>query len=198
MRKFSVSALILTAFLAFGSSPALAHDELVSTSPIADSTVEAGFIRISLQFDEAPMDLGYGQGNLIAIANAETGEQLGPACARIQGTDLTATASISASGKYKILWRAVSDDGHVASGDYLITVVNNSNYSSDKIGNQCFDDQGVELDVSTQELLSTKISPNDGLIQGLFWGAAFILSGGLIGGFLLKRQQKIDVDKPQQ
>jgi methionine-rich copper-binding protein CopC len=198
MRKFSVSALILTAFLAFGSSPALAHNELVSTSPIADSTVEAGIIRISLQFDEAPMDLEFGQGNLIAIANAETGEQLGPACARIQGTDLTTTASISASGKYKILWRAVSDDGHVASGDYLITVVNNSNYSSDKVGNQCFDDQGVELDVSTQELLSTKISPNDGLIQGLFWGAAFILSGGLIGGFLLKRQQKIDVDKPQQ
>jgi methionine-rich copper-binding protein CopC len=198
MRKFSVSALILTAFLAFGSSPALAHNELVSTSPIADSTVEAGIIRISLQFDEAPMELEFGQGNLIAIANAETGEQLGPACARIQGTDLTTTASISASGKYKILWRAVSDDGHVASGDYLITVVNNSNYSSDKVGNQCFDDQGVELDVSTQELLSTKISPNDGLIQGLLWGAAFILSGGLIGGFLLKRQQKIDVDKPQQ
>jgi len=198
MRKFSVSALILTAFLAFGSSPALAHDELVSTSPIADSTVEAGIIRISLHFEEAPMELEYGQGNLIAIANAETGEQLGPACARIQGTDLTTTASISASGKYKILWRAVSDDGHVASGDYLITVVNNSNYSSDKIGNQCFDDQGVELDVSTQELLSTKISPNDGLIQGLFWGAGFILLGGLVGGFLLKRQQKIDVDKPQQ
>jgi methionine-rich copper-binding protein CopC len=188
----------LTGFLAFGSSPALAHNELVSTSPIADSTVEAGIIRISLQFDEAPMELEFGQGNLIAIANAETGEQLGPACARIQGTDLTTTASISASGKYKILWRAVSDDGHVASGDYLITVVNNSNYSSDKIGNQCFDDQGVELDVSTQELLSTKISPNDGLIQGMFWGAGFILLGGLIGGFLLKRQQKIDVDKPQQ
>ena len=198
MRKFSVSALILTAFLAFGSSPALAHDELVSTSPIADSTVEAGIIRISLHFEEAPMELEFGQGNLIAIANAETGEQLGPACARIQGTDLTTTASISASGKYKILWRAVSDDGHVASGDYLITVVNNSNYSSDKVGNQCFDDQGVELDVSTQELLSTKISPNDGLIQGLFWGAGFILLGGLVGGFLLKRQQKIDVDKPQQ
>jgi methionine-rich copper-binding protein CopC len=198
MRKFSVSALILTAFVAFGSSPALAHDELVSTSPIADSTVEAGIIRISLQFDEAPMELEFGQGNLIAIANAETGEQLGPACARIQGTDLTTTASISAPGKYKILWRAVSDDGHVASGDYLITVVNNSNYSSDKVGNQCFDDQGVELDVSTQELLSIKISPNDGLVQGMIWGAGFILLGGLIGGFLLKRQQKIDVDKPQQ
>lgn len=198
MRKFSVSALILTAFLAFGASPAFAHNELVSTSPIADSTVEAGIIRISLQFDEAPMELEFGQGNLIAIANAETGEQLGPACARIQGNDLTTTASISASGKYKILWRAVSDDGHVASGDYLITVVNNSNYSSDKIGNQCFDDQGIELDASTQEPLSTKISPNDGLIQGMFWGAGFILLGGLIGGFLLKRQQKIDVDKPQQ
>lgn len=198
MRKFSVSALILTAFLVFSASPALAHNELDSTSPAAGSTVEAGIIRISLHFEEAPMELEFGRGNLIAIANAETGEQLGPACARIQGTDLATTASISAAGKYKILWRSVSDDGHVASGDYLITVVNNANYATDTPGNQCFDDQGVELDASKQELLSTKISPENFLIQGMFWGAGFILLGSLVGGLLMKRQLKTEADKPQK
>lgn len=194
MRKLPVSALILSLFLAFGASPALAHNELVSANPSPDSTVEAGIIRINLNFTEAPMATTFGEGNLIAIANAETGEQLGPACALIQGTDLATTVSISTPGKYKILWRSVADDGHVASGDYQIKVVNNSNYSSDQIGNRCLDEQGNELDVSKQELLSKKMEPNDGFFQGLAIGAAFILIGGLVGGLLLKRRQKTKIE----
>jgi methionine-rich copper-binding protein CopC len=194
MRKLPVSALILSSFLAFGASPALAHNELVSANPSADSTVEAGIIRINLHLTEAPMATTFGEGNLIAIANAETGQQLGPACALIQGTDLATTVSISTPGQYKILWRSVADDGHVASGDYQIKVVNNSNYSSDQIGNRCLDEQGNELDVSKQELLSKKMEPNDGFFQGLAIGAAFILIGGLVGGLLLKRRQKTTIE----
>lgn len=194
MRKLPVSALILSLFLAFGASPALAHNELVSANPSPDSTVEAGIIRINLNFTEAPMATTFGEGNLIAIANAETGEQLGAACAVIQGTDLATTVSISTPGIYKILWRSVADDGHVASGDYQIKVVNNSNYSSDQIGNRCLDEQGNELDVSKQELLSKKMEPNDGFFQGLAIGAAFILIGGLVGGLLLKRRQKTTIE----
>jgi len=194
MRKLPVSALIFSLFLAFGASPALAHNELVSANPSPDSTVEAGIIRINLNFTEAPMATTFGEGNLIAIANAETGQQLGPACALIQGTDLATTVSISTPGQYKILWRSVADDGHVASGDYQIKVVNNSNYSSDQIGNRCLDEQGNELDVSKQELLSKKMEPNDGFFQGLAIGAAFILIGGLVGGLLLKRRQKTKIE----
>jgi len=197
MRKLPVSALILSLFLAFGASPALAHNELVSANPSPDSTVEAGIIRINLNFTEAPMATTFGEGNLIAIANAETGEQLGAACAVIQGTDLATTVSISTPGQYKILWRSVADDGHVASGDYQIKVVNNSNYSSDQIGNRCLDEQGNELDVSKQELLSKKMEPNDGFFQGLAIGAAFILIGGLVGGLLLKRRQKSTIERNQ-
>jgi hypothetical protein len=141
------------------------------------------------------MAIAFGQGNLIAIADAATGEQLGPACARIEGTDLVTTANISGAGSYKVLWRSVSDDGHVASGDYLITVENNSNYSTDRIGNQCFDDQGIELDASKQEPLSRKIEQNDGLLQGLVWGIVFILIGSLFGAILLKRRQRVQEDK---
>ncbi|MEI7419982.1 MAG: copper resistance CopC family protein [Actinomycetes bacterium] len=195
MPKFPVSALILTVFLAFGASPAIAHNELVSEFPAAGSTVEAGIIRINLHFTEAPMATKFGEGNLIAIANAETGEQLGAACAVIQGTTLATTASISTPGKYKILWRSVADDGHVASGDYLITVVNNSNYSSDQIGNRCIDEQGNALDVSKQELLSRKIEQNDGFLQGLGIGALFIVIGSLVGGLLLKRRQKTKIEQ---
>ena len=188
MRKLLVSALVLGLFAV--SSPVFAHDELEATSPAAGSTVEAGYIPISLTFSETPMDLPFGQGNLIAIANNKTQEQLGPACAQVDGNVLSANVTISEPGEYKILWRVASDDGHVNSGDFLITVVNNSNYSTDKPGNQCFDENGNELDISKQELLSTKVQPDDGMISGIFGALGIVLLATLVGGILVKRRQR--------
>ena len=59
MAKFTVSLLVLGSVLL--SSPVLAHDELVSTSPLAGATVEAGAIPIRLTFGEAPMKMHFGQ-----------------------------------------------------------------------------------------------------------------------------------------
>jgi len=190
MPKFSVSAVILATFLTFSVSPAHAHNELISTSPVTDSTVEAGNIRITLHFQEAPMALPFGEGNLIAIAKSDTGEQLGPACAKTEGTDLTTSVSLSSPGQYKILWRSVSDDGHVASGDFQITVENNIAYTSEHIGNQCFDEQGKELDASKQAALSKKIEQNDGFFRSVILGSVVILLSSFAGVILLKRSQK--------
>ncbi|NDE89362.1 MAG: copper resistance protein CopC, partial [Micrococcales bacterium] len=167
MRKFTISALVLG--LLTLSSPVFAHDELETTSPIAGATVEAGVIPITLTFSEPPLDLPYGQGNLIAIADNKTKEQLGPACAKVEGSVLSTVVHISTPGEYKILWRVAADDGHVNSGDFTFTVVNNSNYSTDTPGNQCFDENGQPLDISKQELLSTKVQPDDGMVSGIFW-----------------------------
>jgi methionine-rich copper-binding protein CopC len=189
MRKLFGSALALFGILAL-AAPALAHSDLVSQTPMANSTVEAGPIRINLSFDEAPLNLPYGQGNLIAIADAKTGEQLGPACAKIEASSLSTIANISIPGEYKILWRIASEDGHVNQGDFTINVVNNSNYSTEKQGNQCFDEFGNELDINDQELLSKKREPNSGLLEGFFWGLGFILAGSAMGAFFVKRKQK--------
>ena len=113
------------------SSPAIAHDELQSTSPVAGSTVEAGAIPIRLTFSEAPMQMHFGQGNLIAIAKMDTLEQLGPACANVDGNVLSTTVNLSAPGEYKVLWRVVSDDGHVNTGDFAFTVENNIYYTTE-------------------------------------------------------------------
>lgn len=197
MRKFSVSSLILAAIslVILTGSPALAHNELITTSPTSDSVVEAGPIRIVLSFAEAPLPLEFGQGNLIAVARAETGEQLGPACARIEGTNLVTTVNLQTAGKYKLLWRSASDDGHVASGEYFFTVQNNSNYSTDRIGNQCFDENGIELDAADQSKLSETIQPTDGLFIGLLYGIGFILVSGLIGAVLVKRRMAKTIDQ---
>lgn len=182
------SALLICG-LFFAVSPAFAHSNLVSSTPLADSTVEAGPIRINLTFDEEPLDLPFGQGNLIAIADAKTGEQLGPACAIISGKSLSTVANIDNPGEYKILWRIASDDGHINQGEYQIKVENNSNYSTDKPGNQCFDEYGIELKIEDQEPLSKKIEQNSGLLEGFLWGLGFILAGSAMGAFFVKKRQ---------
>ena len=188
MKKLFCSALLLTG-LFVTVSPAFAHSDLVGSTPLPNSTVEAGPIRINLTFDEAPLDLPFGQGNLIAIADAKTGEQLGPACAKISGNSLSTIANIVNPGEYKILWRIASDDGHVNQGEYQITVQNNSNYSTNKVGNLCFDDFGIELKMEDQELLSKKIEQNSGLLEGFLWGLGFILAGSAMGAFFVKKRQ---------
>ena len=189
MRKLSVSAIVLAISSIFIlSSPAFAHNELISQSPSGDSVVDAGSIEIRLDFAEEPIATAFGEGNLIAIANAETGEQLGPACARVDGTSMYTTVNIVDPGIYKILWRSASDDGHIASGDYLITVENNTGYETDRIGNQCFDDEGVELKVDTQEPLSQKIDQMSGFWNGLLWGVPIVVGGGVLGAFLVMRR----------
>lgn len=188
MKRLFSAGLVITGLLV-AVSPAFAHSDLITSTPSANSTVEAGPIRITLNFDEEPLALPFGQGNLIAIADEATGEQLGPACAKISGKTLSTTAKISIPGEYRIFWRIASVDGHVNSGDYKITVENNSNYSTDKQGNQCFDEAGVELDINDQALLSTKREPNSGLLEGFFWGLGFILAGTAMGAFFVKRKQ---------
>jgi methionine-rich copper-binding protein CopC len=192
MPKLTVSALVLSLSSVFLiGSPALAHNELINSSPSADSVVEAGPIEIRLEYGEEPIPTEFGKGNLLAIANAETGEQLGAACARIDGKTMYTTVNIQDPGNYKVLWRSASDDGHIASGDYLITVENTSGYVADSIGNQCFDDNGVELTLDTQEPLSVVSENNTDLSQVLIWAGVLIVAGGALAAvLLLKRRSK--------
>jgi methionine-rich copper-binding protein CopC len=186
MPKLTVSALVLSLSSVFLlSSPALAHNELINSSPSADSVVEAGPIEIRLEYGEEPIPTEFGKGNLLAIANAETGEQLGAACARIDGKTMYTTVNIQDPGNYKVLWRSASDDGHIASGDYLITVENTSGYVADSIGNQCFDDNGVELTLETQEPLSVVSENNTDLNQVLIWAGVPTVAGGALAAVLL-------------
>ena len=185
MTKFTVSLLVLGSVLL--SSPVLAHDELVSTSPLAGSTVEAGAIPIRLTFGEAPMKMHFGQGNLIAVARMDTLEQLGPACANVEDNMIYTTVNLATPGEYKVLWRVVSEDGHVNTGDFVFTVQNNIYYTTDNPGNQCFDENGVPL--TTSEILSVKKQPTDGMIEGLLWGLGATFLGAMGGALMVRRRQ---------
>lgn len=171
------------------TTPALAHNELIETAPAGGETVQAGLIPITLSFSEEPLDLGFGEGNLIAIADAATGEQLGAACAEIAGTELTTTVDIAKAGEYKILYKTASDDGHIATGDFLITVVNDTNYQTETPGNLCVDANGTVISPSDQEPLSVKQS-SVGALEGLFIGIGFIVLGSVVSAVLITRKQK--------
>lgn len=190
MPKLTVSALVLAlSYIFLVSSTAQAHNELLGEIPSTGSVVEAGTFEIRLDYDAEPIPTEFGKGNLIAIANAETGEQLGAACARIEGKTMYTIVSIDEPGEYKVLWRSASADGHIADGDYLITVENNAGYVSEKVGNQCIDDNGNELEISSQKPLSKKADPNVGFVQGLILGGAFIVAGGVFGAYLVNRRK---------
>jgi methionine-rich copper-binding protein CopC len=195
MKKTSKIAVFSLLLLTAASSPAFAHNQLVSTSPDAGSTVQAGIIPITLHFEEAPLDLGVNQSNLIAVADAQTGEQLGAACALIAGTDLTTTIDIAKAGEYKILWRSASDDGHVASGDFIINVENTTNYQTDTPGNLCFDEFGVPLEQTDTEVLSTKQEAKISALDGLYVGIGFIVAGSVLSALLIRRKQKREEHK---
>jgi methionine-rich copper-binding protein CopC len=171
------------------TTPALAHNELIETAPAGGETVQAGLIPITLSFSEEPLDLGFGEGNLIAIADAATGEQLGAACAEIAGTELTTTVDIAKAGEYKILYKTASDDGHIATGDFLITVVNDTNYQTETPGNLCVDANGTVISPSDQEPLSVKQS-SVGALEGLLIGIGFIVLGSVVSAVLITRKQK--------
>jgi methionine-rich copper-binding protein CopC len=171
------------------AAPALAHNELIETAPAGGETVQAGLIPITLSFSEEPLDLGFGEGNLIAIADAATGEQLGAACAEIVGTELTTTVDIAKAGEYKILYKTASDDGHIATGDFLITVVNDTNYQTETPGNLCVDANGTVISPTDQEPLSVKQS-SVGALEGLFIGIGFIVLGSVVSAVLITRKQK--------
>ena len=85
--------------------------------------------------------------------------------------------------------RVAARDGHIASGDYLITVENTSGYVADSIGNQCFDDNGVELTLDTQEPLSVVSDNNTDLSQVLVWAGVLIVAGGALATVLVLKRR---------
>jgi copper resistance protein C len=96
--------------------PASAHAQLVSSNPGISATLYKIPSQVSLTFDD----------DLIAMPGSNVLEVLDPKSKKISigVTTLTqATISIQLKtstilGKYKILWRALSADGHPVSGFY--------------------------------------------------------------------------------
>ena len=182
--KSAVFALITTGMLALGASPALAHNKLIGTSPTDGATVEAGSFDIGLNFEEAPMKLQFGEGNLIAITEANSDMQLGAACAYVAERKMTLPVDLDKPGKYTVAWREVSDDGHPVEGSFTFNLTNTTNYVATNEGPRCVDPNSlIAIDPDTQPKVINGSGERASMLPWFFAAAALILTGTLLAAF---------------
>lgn len=114
-----VSAIIYTVL---AISPSLAHTELVSTNPAANSTVTAAPAQISLTFSETPLLIGS------SIQLQQSPDVTIPAAQlSLSGTTISVPWSTAIKpGTVTVNWRVVADDGHVSRGTFKFNYVQKS------------------------------------------------------------------------
>lgn len=94
---------------------ASAHTDLVSTSPTANSDVNASQESISLTFGEPPLV----DGAAIVVMNS-AGDILDSPAPALDGASLSIPWPADLTpGNVTVQWRATADDGHVLSGEFV-------------------------------------------------------------------------------
>lgn len=114
-----MAALLLTAGGLLVASPASAHDELVSSDPDADASLDALPAQLTMNFSgEVATDPGATEVQVTDAGGASlaTGDPV------VEGTAVTQALSGEVSGAVTVLWKVVSSDGHPISGEYSFTV----------------------------------------------------------------------------
>lgn len=119
MLAAAAAALVLITGGLLAAAPASAHDELVSTDPAADSTLDELPTELTLTFSgELSTDAG---ATAMQVTDAG-GASLADGEPVVQGTTVTLALAGAASGTVTVLWKVVSSDGHPISGEYGFTV----------------------------------------------------------------------------
>jgi methionine-rich copper-binding protein CopC len=113
--KSSWTALSIIAVLAISSHPALAHTELVKSSPRADKTISVMPTSVKLTFGEKLLVISGSskQSNSITV-RSPSGKTV--STGKVQVTKNIATVNLlklKESGKYQVTFRVVAEDGHV-------------------------------------------------------------------------------------
>ncbi|MHA7176959.1 copper resistance CopC family protein [Arthrobacter sp. Sr24] len=123
IRRYRLRLALAAAMLipAFAAAPALAHDALESTVPASDATVAVAPSSVSLTLSNPPADSDSLKLSIITVTDGE-GKTVSDGNVTIQGPTLSTAITPGSNGQYKVLWRAVSSDGHPIEGNYAFTV----------------------------------------------------------------------------
>ena len=112
-RLLSVFALVGASVL-IPTSIALAHTDIVSTSPAANADVNVSQESISITFSEPPLIAGAA----IVVMN-EAGDTLDSPAPTLAGATLSIPWPTDLTpGEVLVTWRATADDGHVLSNEF--------------------------------------------------------------------------------
>jgi len=105
------------AFVLASSAPAQAHDSLESSTPADGSTVSAMPAKIELTFDHTPIAI-----NSIVRVEDATGTDQADGPVQILDNQVSQPVKPGApEGKYTVVWRVVSSDGHPIEGTFTFT-----------------------------------------------------------------------------
>lgn len=109
------------AFSAIGLTPALAHTNLLTSSPAANSQIANWPSQITLEFDEQLQNLGDQKANFLVVNNA-AGDQVSENDELLSANTITVTLSPNqVQGPILVYYRVVSGDGHPIEGEYTFT-----------------------------------------------------------------------------
>ena len=124
MRKFTSSLLtiLIATSLALIPSWAEAHGQFVSSNPKAGSTLSKMPKLVWVEFDGDLITIADKQTNFLTVKNSK-GKELSDGKAFVSGTRVSVKIKDrSATGKIKVSWRVVSEDGHPVSSFLTFTV----------------------------------------------------------------------------
>ena len=124
MRKFTSSLLtiLIATSLALIPSWAEAHGQFVSSNPKAGSTLSKIPKLVWVEFDGDLITIADKQTNFLTVKNSK-GRELSDGKAFVSGTRVSVNIKDrSATGKIKVSWRVVSEDGHPVSSFLTFTV----------------------------------------------------------------------------
>lgn len=98
----------------FSATPALAHDELVATTPSAGETVTAAPTSIGLEFSQEMLPEG-----TFAEVRGEDGANYADGTPTVEGTIVTIPLKTGLpNGEYTVNWQITSSDGHPTQGNW--------------------------------------------------------------------------------
>jgi methionine-rich copper-binding protein CopC len=120
LRLAAIAAILIPA--ATAASPALAHDSLSSTNPAQNTVVTHSPETVSLTLSEPPADSKNLNLSTITVTDG-AGKTVSDGQVTVYGPKLSTNLTEGSPGTYKVLWRAVSSDGHPIEGSYTFTVL---------------------------------------------------------------------------
>lgn len=102
------------ALLMVPAAAAQAHDVLESTDPADGSTVRTVPTKIGLTFDHTPIAMG----SVVRVEDATGADQADGPVSIVDNHVTQAVKTDAPEGKYKVVWRVVSSDGHPIEGTF--------------------------------------------------------------------------------
>jgi len=114
------SLVLSTALLFAGASAAFAHAALTTANPAPGSTVAKVPTEVAITYDEEVEP----RFSTIAVTDSN-GARVDSGPAHLEGGDqlhLAVPVKALAAGRYKVVWHALSTDGHKTHGSFGFTV----------------------------------------------------------------------------